>query len=49
MLRDMTACYEYFKGHKYNVTRSYNPDTDKYLDVKENINPDIIFFTNLIS
>ena len=46
MLRDMTACYEYFKGHKYNVTRSYNPDTDKYLDVKENINPDIIFFTN---
>lgn len=46
MLQEMDKCYNMFHSRKYNVIRSYNVDTQEYLDVKTEINPDIIFYTN---
>ena len=46
MLQEMDKCYNMFHLRKYNVIRSYNVDTQEYLDVKKEINPDIIFYTN---
>lgn len=46
MLRNMEECYALYKEKGYNVIKSYDVHSGKYLDVKEEINPDIIFYTN---
>lgn len=46
MLQEMDKCYQMFRSRNYNVIRTYNIDTQEYLDVKKEINPDIIFYTN---
>lgn len=46
MLMNMDKCYNLFKSRGYNVIRSYNSQTDKYIDVREELKPDIIFYTN---
>ena len=46
MLQEMEKCYNMFHSRHYNVIRTYNTETQKYLDIKKDINPDIIFYTN---
>lgn len=46
MLRDMNQAFSSFEAKGYNVLKSYNETTNKWMDVKKEINPDIIFFTN---
>lgn len=46
MFSTMNQAYNSFKEKGYNVIKTYNEDTREWLDVKKDINPDIIFFTN---
>lgn len=46
MLMEMDRCYNMLHSKNYNVIRSYNIETQKYLNIKKEINPDIIFYTN---
>ena len=46
MLREMEYAYRSFKRNHYNVVRSLNWKTGQWLDVKNIIDPDIVFFTN---
>lgn len=46
MLHEMDRCYQMFHSRNYNVIRTYNVESKEYLDVKKEINPDIIFYTN---
>ncbi len=46
MLQNMDNCYNLFKSKGYNVRRAYDPDKDKYVDVKKEMQPDVIFYTN---
>ncbi len=46
MLENMDASYNTFKKKGYNVIKSYNPHTKEYIDVKKDLLPDIIFYTN---
>ena len=46
MLSEMDKCYNMFHSRGYNVVRTYISETHEYLDVKKEINPDIIFYTN---
>jgi len=46
MLTEMGKTYTLFKSKGYNVVKTYNEEEDTYLDVKKEIAPDIIFFTN---
>ena len=46
MLRDMNQAYENFKIRGYNVIKTLNEETGEWLDVKKEIRPDIVFFTN---
>lgn len=46
MLAQMNACYKLMKEKGYNVRKSYNANDNTYLDVRKDINPDIIFYTN---
>lgn len=46
MLRDMNQAYNSFLVNGYNVKRTYNEETKKWLDVKNEVKPDIVFFTN---
>ena len=46
MLRDMRQAYNSFKKRNYNVIKSLNEKTGEWLDVKKDLNPDIVFFTN---
>jgi len=45
MLSDMEECFNYFQNKNYNVIKTLR-ENGKWLDVKKEINPDIIFFTN---
>lgn len=42
----MAKAYDYFINRNHSVTLSYDESTHSYLDVKREISPDIIFFTN---
>ena len=44
--KEMNDAYNLFVNKKYNVINAYNSDTGKWLDVRKEINPDIVFFTN---
>lgn len=46
MVKRMEKCYEFFKGKGYETILSYNPLNNTYIDVKKDINPDIIAYTN---
>lgn len=46
MLRDMNQAYEGFKTKDYNVKKTLDDKTREWLDVKKEIKPDIVFFTN---
>ena len=46
MLRDMRQAYNSFKKRNYNVIKSLNEKTGEWLDVKKDLKPDIVFFTN---
>ncbi|KAA6340144.1 hypothetical protein EZS27_011968 [termite gut metagenome] len=46
MLTDMREAYCYFMNKGYNTVQTYDEQTEKWLNVKKEIQPDIIFFTN---
>ena len=46
MLVEMEKTFKFFKRKGYNVIKTYNEKDDTYLDVKKEITPDIVFFTN---
>lgn len=46
MLEEMEKTFKLFKRKGYNVIKTYNEKDDTYLDVKKEVAPDIIFFTN---
>lgn len=46
MLKNMDKCYSVFKDRGYNVMRAYNSVTNKYVDVRKEFKPDIIFYSN---
>lgn len=46
MVNEMRKSYNLFKKQGYNVIKTYNEEKKKYLDVKNVIAPDIIFYSN---
>jgi len=46
MLAEMEKTFKLFKRKGYNVIKTYNEKDDTYLDVKKEITPDIVFYTN---
>lgn len=46
MLETMEETFRYFKDRGYTVINSYLRSAGKWLDVKKELKPDIIFFTN---
>jgi hypothetical protein len=46
MFREMNQAYNSFKNKNYNVIKSFDEKKGKWLNVKKEINPDIVFFTN---
>ena len=46
MIRDMNQAYNYFNTKNYKVIKTYDEIKDAWLDVKNVINPDMVFFTN---
>ena len=46
MLMNMDKCYDLFLRKGYNVIRSYDKANDRYVDVRKELDPDIIFYTN---
>ncbi len=45
MFDEMEKTYQSFKTKGYNVVKSYNSETKKYISVKTAFNPDIVFFS----
>jgi hypothetical protein len=45
MLRHMNQAFEYFNTNGYNVIKSLDETTGKWLNVKKEIKPDIVFFS----
>lgn len=45
MLEEMNQAYDLFVENGYNVIKTYNEGTGEWLDVKKDLNPDIICFT----
>lgn len=46
MLKDMRKAYNSFRQKRYNVIRTLDENTGEWLDVKKEVKPDIVFFTN---
>ncbi|MDR0866640.1 MAG: CDP-glycerol glycerophosphotransferase family protein [Candidatus Symbiothrix sp.] len=46
MLSDMNRTVDYFESKGYKTIRTYNEQTGEWFDVKKNLQPDIVFFTN---
>lgn len=46
MIQRMNQCYSFFKQKGYSVQMAYDVKRSSYLDVRKNLNPDIIFYTN---
>lgn len=46
MLRNLHRCYDFYKKKGYKVILSYDEAKDRYLDVKKELSPDLIFYTN---
>lgn len=45
MLQQLNACYDMMSKRGYNVVKAYNETNGEYLDIKQSINPDIVFYT----
>lgn len=46
MINKMEDCYSFMKNKDYNVILSYDRITHRYVDLRADLNPDIIFYTN---
>lgn len=46
MLDKMDACYNTLHAKGYRVIKSYNNQLDTYVDVRKDLSPDVIFYTN---
>ena len=46
MLSRMEDCYNFFVNKNYNVIKAFNKENGKYLDLRKEVNPDILFYTN---
>ena len=46
MVSRMNECYHYFEDKGYNVIRSYDEKSNSYIDLCEDMHPDIVFYTN---
>jgi hypothetical protein len=46
MFREMNQAFLSFTNQRYKVINTFNASTNQWLNVKKDINPDIIFFTN---
>ncbi len=46
MMESLQHCYDSFKQRGYNVIISYNHANGTYVDVRKDLHPDIIFYTN---
>lgn len=46
MQKEINDTFNLFRHKRYNVVKAYNSDTGKWLDVRNDINPDIVVFTN---
>ena len=46
MLREMDQAYKTFSDRGYHVKETYNKETGEWLDIKNDVKPDIVFFTN---
>ena len=46
MIDKMERCYKAFQQRGYKVVLSYNKEMDTYVDVRNELEPDIIFYTN---
>ena len=46
MIERLHSCFNYFQEKGYNVIQSYNEENDTYVDIREELNADILFYTN---
>lgn len=46
MIRTMDQTYQAFSERGYNVVKTYDEVTKKWMNVKKKVKPDIVFFTN---
>jgi|GEM_PF-309796 len=46
MIIEMEKTYVMFKRKGFNVIKTYNIDDDTYINIKKQLSPDIIFYTN---
>ena len=46
MLRYMEESFNMFKDKKYRVIRAFDKDTKEYVDLRKDLKPDILFYTN---
>ncbi len=46
MIKDMEDTFTHFNKMNYAVMNTYNMNTGKWLDIKEEVHPDIVFFSN---
>lgn len=46
MLEQMDRCYNTFKDKGYRVLKAYNINSNHYIDLQQDIKPDLIFYTN---
>lgn len=45
-LRTIDETYDFFQKKGYNVLSSYDPKTESYIDIKNIVDPDIVFYLN---
>ena len=46
MIKNMRDCFSFFSKKGYNVINSYDEVSKEYVDLRHEISPDIIFYTN---
>lgn len=46
MLEKMDKCYLAMKKKDYNVIKAYDPKTNIYIDLRKDLHPDLLFYTN---
>lgn len=46
LLNNMNLCYKALKGKGYNVIKAYNNETKEYVDIRNDLHADLLFYTN---
>lgn len=46
MISEMNKCCSAFEARGYDFVKSYEESTDTYIDIKKDIDPDVVFYTN---